>query len=355
MLLERVSYPHPYLTLNPKILIVILTITLTLACTRQVRDVTMSKRGQAHKVEEKFIARCNQDGMTPVQSEHRVNLRTMSATSKERLEMRVEERHGWALRSSRHEVEVLKEQLLDEEYVHFLEKEAADMRVRVQLQKQKDALTHAGVKAGNLELLLVAADQSRKEVERRLRKESTEADKALRRVKQLERAEDNLLTGCNDKYRELEATHAQKKQSEKEVRRQWKEAEKELSRLQSELKRKCEELEVQKKQSEKELRRKWTDAEKELGRLRSELKLKCEELQEQKKHSDIEVRRKWTEAVRAKTTFDELSQERDDLVEVRHCPFLFHNVICVAVYLFLLLHHDSLGTQEAKKRTREHK
>ena len=57
-------------------------------------------------MEEKFIARCNQDGMTPVQSEHRVNLRTMSATSKERLEMRVEERHGWALRTSRHEVTV---------------------------------------------------------------------------------------------------------------------------------------------------------------------------------------------------------------------------------------------------------
>ncbi len=66
-------------------------------------------------MEEKFIARCNQDGMTPVQSENRVNLRTMSARSRERLEKRVEERHDWALRTSRDEVEVLKEQLLDQE------------------------------------------------------------------------------------------------------------------------------------------------------------------------------------------------------------------------------------------------
>jgi hypothetical protein len=86
--------------------------------------------------------------------------------------------------------------------------------------------------------------------------------------------------------------------------------------------------------AEEAVRKRVTDAEKELGRLRSELKLKSEELQEQKKHSEIELRRKWTEAVRAKTTFDELSQERDDLVQVRNCPFLFHNVICALMYLF---------------------
>jgi hypothetical protein len=91
-----------------------------------------------------------------------------------------------------------------------------------------------------------------------------------------------------------------------------------LSCLRSELKLKGEELEVQKKQSAKELRRKCTDAEKELGLLRSELKLKGEEL-----------RRQGTEADRAKINVDQLRQERDDLVQVRNCPFLFHNVICV--------------------------
>jgi hypothetical protein len=97
------------------------------------------------------------------------------------------------------------------------------------------------------------------------------------------------------------------------------------------LKLKGEELEVQKKQSVKELRRNCTNAEKELGLLRSELKLKGEELG-----------RQGMEAVRAKINFDQLRMERDDLVQVRNCPFVFHNVICVLMYLFLLLLHDSV-------------
>jgi hypothetical protein len=125
--------------------------------------------------------------------------------------------------------------------------------------------------------------------------------------------------------------------------------------LRSELNLKDEELEVLKKQSEKELRRQSTDAEKELGICRSELKLKCDEIQKQKKQSQIQLARKRTEAVRPKTTFDALSQERDDLVQVGNCPFPFHNVICALMYLVLLLLHDFLGTQEAKTRAREHK
>ncbi len=174
----------------------------------------MSKRGQAHKVEEKFLTRCSQDVMTPVHSVGRLNLRTMSAGTKERLEMRVEERHGWALTTSRQEVERLQEQLLEEQYGHLLDKEAAVMRARTQKNKDKEALTQASVKADNLELLVVAANHSTKEVERRLRKESSEVDKAQRRVTQLERAQEPLETKLNAKSRELKATHAQKKESE---------------------------------------------------------------------------------------------------------------------------------------------
>ncbi len=114
---------------------------------------------------------------------------------------------------------MLKEQLLDEEDGHLLNKEAAAMRMRAQQQKHKDALTQVGEKGDILEQRLVAAEQGRKEVERRLRNETTEADKSLRRFKQLERAHQNLLTGLNEKSRELEATHVEKKQPEKELRR----------------------------------------------------------------------------------------------------------------------------------------
>ena len=48
----------------------------------------------------------------------------------------------------------------------------------------------------------------------------------------------------NGKARELEATHALKKELERELRRERTEAEKELSRLRSELQGKCEELKL---------------------------------------------------------------------------------------------------------------
>ncbi len=93
------------------------------------------------------------------------------------------------------------------------------MRARTQKKKDKDALTQTGIKGNKLQQLVEAAEHSTKEVERRLRNESTQADKALRRVKQLERAQENLETELNAKSRELEATHAQNKESEKELRR----------------------------------------------------------------------------------------------------------------------------------------
>jgi hypothetical protein len=121
------------------------------------------------------------------------------------------------------------------------------------------------------------AEQSTKELERHLRNESAQADKALRRVKQLERAQENLETELNARSRELKATHAQKKKSDNELRRVYREAEKELSRLRSEVEVKCEELQVQ----------------------NSEMQT-CKDLHT--KHT-----------TRAKTTLDKLIQERDNL------------------------------------------
>ena len=155
------------------------------------------------------------------------------------------------------------------------------MRARTQAKKDKDALTQAGIKGDKLQLLVVAAEQSTKEVERRLRNQSTQADKALRRVKLLERAHENLETELNARSRELEAIHAQKKDSDKELRRVHREAEKGLSRLRSEVKVKCEELKV----------------------LNSEMQT-CKDLHT--KHTK-----------RANTTLDKLMQERDNLLQVR--------------------------------------
>ena len=92
--------------------------------------MTMSKRGHAHIVEEKWMTKCNQEGMSPVLSEGRLNLRTMSARTKHRLEKRVDEMHGWALEKSNDKVVELETQLEEETYRHLLEKEAYHMRVK---------------------------------------------------------------------------------------------------------------------------------------------------------------------------------------------------------------------------------
>ena len=70
------------------------SLTLILTLTRQVRDVAISKRGQAALVEGTVMSRCNQFGISPLESSRRVNLRTMSVRARERIERRVDERHG---------------------------------------------------------------------------------------------------------------------------------------------------------------------------------------------------------------------------------------------------------------------
>jgi hypothetical protein len=113
----------------------------------------MSKRGQAHKVDEKFMSRCNQDGVSPVQNMARLNLRTMSARQLDRLQTKVEKRHGWALTRSREEVRELEQNKEDQDYEHLLEKEAIILRAKTQKQQAKDALTDAEEKQDRLNAL----------------------------------------------------------------------------------------------------------------------------------------------------------------------------------------------------------
>jgi len=207
--------PNPKGNPNP---IVTLTLPNDVFCRRQVRDVAMSKRGQAHKVEERYLTRCNQYGLSPVEKAGRLNLRTMSASTKQRLEKRVEERHGWELSRCREEVKELTEQLEEEQYGHMLAKEAVVLRAKTQKKKDKEAFQLASMANDKLNVLVEAALQSNKQVERRLRNESKQADKALARVEQLEQALAEIRTELNAKSKELEATLARKKEAVKEVR-----------------------------------------------------------------------------------------------------------------------------------------
>jgi chromosome segregation ATPase len=152
----------------------------------------MSKRGHAHIVEEKWMTKCNQEGLSPMVSEGRLNFRTMSARTKHRLEKRVDEMHGWALERSNEKVVALETQLEEETYRHVLEKEACHMRAKNQKKKDKDSLAHAEERQTRLEGLMVAAEVASKQLERQLRRETKECGKLRDNVHEAEMAVANL-------------------------------------------------------------------------------------------------------------------------------------------------------------------
>jgi hypothetical protein len=81
----------------------------------------------------------------------------------------------------------------------MLAKEAVVLRAKTQKKKDKEALKQASMANDKLNVLVEVALQSNKEVKRRLRNESKEADKALDRVEQLEQALAKMRTELNAK------------------------------------------------------------------------------------------------------------------------------------------------------------
>ncbi len=98
----------------------------------------LSKRGEPNKVDEAFISPVNEFGLSPLTNSRRVNLRTMSARQLQRLETKVDERHGWALARSQEEVETLKDTLAEHNYDHLLEKEALVLRAKQQKKRTRN-------------------------------------------------------------------------------------------------------------------------------------------------------------------------------------------------------------------------
>ena len=119
-----------------------------------------TKRGEPQKVDEAFISRVNEFGISPLTSERRLNLRTMSARAKDRLEKKVDEQHGWSLLHAQEEVHDLAKTLEDERYDHLLEKEAIILQANLQKKRTKEAITQGGAVQDKLQKLVVAAEVS---------------------------------------------------------------------------------------------------------------------------------------------------------------------------------------------------
>jgi chromosome segregation ATPase len=133
--------------------------------------------------------------------------------------MKVEERHGWALSESHDEILDLKSTLEDERYEHLLAKEALALRVKKQKAKDKESLTQAEEKQHKLQALVVAADRSGKELERRLRLETMEAHNAVNTCEILEATVQSMNMALEAMRGELELTKAKNREAEKELRR----------------------------------------------------------------------------------------------------------------------------------------
>ena len=181
---------------------------------------------------------CKQDGVSPLINSSRLNLRTMSARQRERLEVTVEERHGWALNQSHAKVRDLQQDLEEEQYEHLLSQEALSLRMKKQKEKDKDSLLQAEGKQNQLQELVTAAERRTKELERRLRIEATALEKGMQRSEKADgmvaRMRTQLEAKCDEEKRiAVEVELVRKKEKDLETR---------LTNMAGEYKRTCDEL-----------------------------------------------------------------------------------------------------------------
>jgi archaellum component FlaC len=105
-----------------------------------------------------------------------MNLRTITGETRARLEHSVEVRHGRALQKSQQEVQDLKTQLEEEEYILRLEKEGVTLRAKNQRMKDKESLKEAEVRQDRLKELVAAAEMCSVNLGRKLRVQKAKAE-----------------------------------------------------------------------------------------------------------------------------------------------------------------------------------
>jgi hypothetical protein len=198
----------------------------------------MTKRGQPNKVDGAFMSRCNAFGISPFENETRMNLRTVTGGTRERLQKKADERHEWVLKSSREQVGKLTRQIEDERYTTMLEKEAIVMRAQRQRHKDRDALQDSECRQKKLQYLVTAAECANKELDRQVRLEAKENEKSWKRSEKADgliaKMRMELNEQCDEEKRlQVELELVGKKEKELETR---------LETMGIEYRRKCDEL-----------------------------------------------------------------------------------------------------------------
>ena len=178
----------------------------------------------------------------------------------------------------------------DQDYEHLLEKEAIILRAKTQKEQAKDALTDAEEKQDRLNALVLAAEQSTKALERKLRLEKLAADKAFERCETLAAAKETININLEEKVAEMERHKARNEEADNELRK----------------------LCTQVKQLEKELRRKG-DA---MEGLTEAARLKEITLQKKVSQGEVRVEKYKSQATELKRQIQKLGQEVNDLRKI---------------------------------------
>ena len=239
----------------------------------------LAKRGDPSKVDEAFMSRCNSFGMSPFGNEQRVNLRTVSARTRERLAKKVEENHGFALQRSEEEVEKLKTQIEEVQYRAMLDKEAVIMRAQKQKKKDKELLQKGDGERHRLSELVALAEVANKDLERQLRVEKSEVNKGNEKIRSVKNKVEELGEQLQKKCEESKTLVESMGLLAKEARQ----GDASHRSVQGQYEEKCKELNYDKKKFE---HWKWL---------------------EQQKNKKLQ------------STLAKLTQERDDLSKVRAC------------------------------------
>jgi hypothetical protein len=162
----------------------------------------LSKRGKPNKVDEAFMSRCNSFGISPFENETRLNLRTVSGRTRERLEKSADERHSWALQTSQAEMQKLKVEMDAAHYLAMLEKEGLLTRAKKQKAKDHDLLQNSKARETKLTALVTEAEAATKRSERKLRGEINDGDKVWSSLKKAEAAgvelQTTLMARCDE-------------------------------------------------------------------------------------------------------------------------------------------------------------
>jgi chromosome segregation ATPase len=125
-------------------------------------------KGKTSLVAKRFMQKCRTFDVSPFSNEDRLNLRTISEYTRKRLERKVDERHGWALKDKTTELETKVVNHLNQKAKWVEEKNVARKRAKNERAKYKEHLQKVGAAVTKLEGHVMDVQTDNKTLSRQL-------------------------------------------------------------------------------------------------------------------------------------------------------------------------------------------